>query len=209
MQISFRANFPKSIPPMYKTEQARKNTVAVLGSSRTADAILNYMDICSNSVKAFVSNGKNVVHGCCINGIMGAAYNSGKLASKKNAEGKPTQNLAIITNPLWGDEDLENCTILGCVNSEAERIEEFAKVADTILIFPGSTGTLQEASTLISNNYYGKPENRKKIILVGKDFFSGLDIQMKTMQKAGLIKCSPDELYTIVDSEEEIKNIIK
>lgn len=78
-----------------------------------------------------------------------------------------------------------------------------------MVIFPGSAATLQETTTLISNNYYGKPENRKKIILVGKDFFKGLDMQYNTLYQAGLIKCKPDELYTLVDSEEEIKKAVE
>lgn len=209
MQVSFRANIPINISPIYKTKQSKQNTIAVLGSSKSADEILGYMEMCSNTVKAFVQKGKNVVHGCCVNGIMGAAYYAGKNYSEKDSDGKPKQNLAIITNPLWGDEDLENCITIGTAKNEADRIEKFAQVADTMLIFPGSTGTLQEAATLISNNYYGKPENKKRIILVGKEFFKGLDEQYKTLYKAGLLRCNPDELYTIVDKEEDINNIIK
>ena len=209
MQVSFRANIPKNISSVYKTKQSKQNTIAVLGSSKSAESVLNYMDMCSNSVKAFIQSGKNVVHGCCVNGIMGAAYMAGKNYSARDSENKPIQNLAIITNPLWGDEDLENCVTIGTASSEADRIEKFTQVADTILIFPGSTGTLQEAATLISKNYYGKSEDKKRVILVGKEFFSGLDSQYKTLQKAGLIKCPLDELYIIADSEEEINRLIK
>ena len=209
MQVTFQANIPRNIPQIYKTKQSKQNTIAVLGSSKTADEILNYMDICSDSVKTFVLKGKNVVHGCCVNGIMGAAYNAGRDYSRKNAAGKPEQNLAIITEPLWGDEDLENCIAIGCANSEADRIEKFSQVADTMLIFPGSTGTMQEAATLISKNYYGKEEDKKRIVLVGKKFFKGLDEQYRTLYKAGLLRCPPEELYTIVDREEDIKDIIK
>ena len=209
MQVTFRAKIPDSILPVYKTKQSKQNTVAILGSSKTTNEILNYMDMCSNSVKAFVLSGRNIVHGCCVNGIMGAAYCAGKNFSKKNTEGKPEQSLAIITNPLWGDEDLENCVTIGTANSEADRIEKFTQVADTMLIFPGSTGTLQEAATLISKNYYGKEEDKKRIVLVGKEFFKGLDTQYKTLYASGLLRCKPEDLYTIVNKEEDIKNIIK
>ena len=77
MQITFQAKVHRDIPPKYKTKESRENTVAVLGSSKTVDEILDYMDICSNSTKAMVLSGKNLVHGCGTAGIMGAAYDSG------------------------------------------------------------------------------------------------------------------------------------
>ncbi len=206
---SFQANIPKVISPIYKTQQSKSNTVAVLGSSKATNDILKYMDMCSSSVKNMILGGKNIITGCCTLGIMGAAFNTAKQCSKKNEEGKPVQNLAIVTKPLWGDEDLDNCVILASANSEAERIEMFSEVADTMVLFVGSAGTLQEATTLISKNYYGKKEDKKKIILVGKDFFKGLIEQYNKLYETGLIKCKPSELFTVVDSEEELAQIIE
>ena len=40
---SFQANIPNVISPKYKTPQSRSNTIAILGSSKTTDSILNYM----------------------------------------------------------------------------------------------------------------------------------------------------------------------
>ena len=208
-QTSFQANIPKVISPIYKSQQSKSNTVAVLGSSKTTDDILKYMDICSNSVKSIVLNGKNIVTGCGSSGIMGEAYKSGYNYSLKNKNNLPKQNLGILTKPLWGDEDLEHCIPIGCAKSEAGRIEMFSQVADTILIFPGSTGTLQEAATLISKNNYGKSEDKKKIILVGKKFFKGLIEQYNKLYKSGLIKHKPSELFTVVDSEKELNGILK
>ena len=167
MQISFQARIPKEIPQKYKTKEAKDNTVAILGSSKKTDEILEYMEMCANSTRALVKSGKNIVHGCGNAGIMGEAYVAGQINSVKDKHGSPVQNLAIIANPLWGDEDLDNCVPLVSTNSEAERIEKFAEVANSVVIYPGSATTLQEAATLIAKNYYGKPENRKKIILVG------------------------------------------
>ena len=208
-QSSFQAKIPKAIPTTYKTSQAKANTIAVLGSSKTTDDILKYMDICSNSVKSMVLSGKNIVTGCGTSGIMGEAYKSGCNYSLKNKNNLPKQNLGILTKPLWGDEDLEHCIPIGCAKSEAGRIEMFSQVADTILIFPGSTGTLQEAATLISKNNYGKSEDKKKIILVGKKFFKGLIEQYNKLYKSGLIKHKPSELFTVVDSEKELNGILK
>ena len=192
----------------YTTKESKSNTIVVLGSSQTTDAILRYMDMCSNSVKRWVLSGKNIVTGCGSSGIMGATYKAGYEHSLKDENNMPKQNLVILKKPLWGDEDLEHCIPIGCAKNEAGRIEKFSKVADTIAIFPGSAGTLQEATTLISKNYYGKPEDKKKIVLVGKDFFNGLIEQYNKLYETGLIKCSPNKLFTVVDSEEELKQII-
>lgn len=208
MNVSFQAHIPQSIAPVYKTKQSKANTIAILGSSKTTDDILKYMEICSNSVKSMILSGKNIVTGCGTAGIMGSAFYTAKENSKKNEEGKPVQNLAIVTKPLWGDEDLENCIPLMAANNEADRIEKFSEVADTMVIFAGSVTTLQEATSLITKNYYGKDENKKKIILVGKDFFKGLAEQYNHLYKTGLIKCKPSELFTIVDNEDELNRII-
>jgi len=209
MQVSFQAHIPNTIESKYKTSQSKTNTVAILGSSKTTDDILKYMELCSNSVKSIILSGKNIVTGCGTTGIMGSAYMIGKKYSKQNEEGKPIQNLAILTNPLWGDEDLDNCIPLVAANSEAERVEKFSEVADTMIIFPGSAATIQEAATLITKNYYGKNEDKKKIILVGRDFFQGLIGQYNTLYETGLIKCKPNELFTVVDFEEEINYLLR
>lgn len=111
MRISNQANIPKDVAPKYKTEQSKQKTVAILGSSATTDKILGYMDICANSTKALISKGKNIVTSCANAGIMREAYKSGQKYSVRDTQNKPVQNLAIIANPLWGDEDLDNCIL--------------------------------------------------------------------------------------------------
>ena len=208
MQVTFQAHIPKTIPQIYKTETSKKNTVAVLGSSRASDKIMDYMSLCSNVVKGLMLSGKNIVHGCGTTGVMGAAHYAGVVYSKKNQDGKPMQNLGIVTEKRWGNEDTENCIMLSSAKSESDRIDKFAEVADTMLIFPGSVTTLQEAATLITKNYYGDTEYKKKIILVGNDYFKGLDEQYNTLYNNGLINCPPKELYQIVDNIDEInKNL--
>ena len=208
MQVSFQANIPQKISELYKTKQSMSNTVAILGGSKATADVMDYMNICSSSVKSMILNGKNIVHGCCTTGIMGAALAAGKEYSKKDEEGNPVQNMAIIMNPRWGDEDLESCFPIGETNSEAERIKTFTEVADSILIFPGGAGTLLEASTLIFNNYYGKDEEKRKIILVGREFFKGLKEQYDKFYETGMIRCKPEELFTIVDNEKEINECL-
>ena len=182
----------------------KRETVVVLGSSRETDAILKSMELCSDVTRSLILANKNILTGCGTEGIMGAAYKTGKEYSIKNKNDRPAQNLVIVKKPLWGDEDLDNCVILECANSETERINKFHKKADDFLIFPGGVGTIQEAVVLIEKNYYSKPEERKKIILIGKDYFKGLQEQYQTMYEHGLLKCRPEELFTVLDSKEEI-----
>mgnify|MGYP005774879139 FL=1 len=209
MNTASIASIPQTIDKRYLTRQSKDNTVGILGSSKSTDEILDYMDKCSQITKALVLGGKNIVHGCGNSGIMGAAYKSAKTYSQKDIDGRPAQNLAIIAKPLWGDEDLENCIPLTYSNSEAERIEKFAQVANTFVIFPGSSTTLQEATTLITKNYYGNPQDKKQIILVGRDFFKGLVEQYQKLYETKLIKCPPEELFRVVDNEDELNKLIK
>lgn len=74
MDKSFYTCIPNTIAPVYMTEQSKANNVAILGSSKTTNDILKHMNICFNSVKQMILNGKNIVTGCCVFGIMGAAY---------------------------------------------------------------------------------------------------------------------------------------
>lgn len=188
----------------FKSGDKSDKPIVILGSSSDKDSIMSYMDLCSEVTKSLVLADKKIMHGCGTAGIMGRAYNSAKTYSKKDANGKPEQNLAIIVNPMWGDEDLENCIPIKTVNSEAERIDEFVKAADCFVIFPGSATTIQEATTLIAKNNYSKPEKRKKIILVGTEYFAPLTQQYQKLYESNLLKCSPDELFSIVDTKEEI-----
>lgn len=209
MHVSFGREIPKYIEPKYMTKEAKQNTVTIMGSSKSTDAISDYLDICVQTAKTFVLADKNILHGCGADGIMGAAYRAGQKYSKRDEDNRPIQNLAIIATPMWGDEDLENCIPITTASSEAERIEKFAVCSDSFVIFPGSATTIQEASTLIAKNYYGKPEDKKKIVLVGNEFFKGLDEQYQKLYKDKLIKCKPEDLYTIVDTPEEIIEQIK
>ncbi|MCD8024886.1 MAG: LOG family protein [Candidatus Gastranaerophilales bacterium] len=197
-EITFTAN-------KYKTAPKKRETVAVLGSSKETDQISEYINLCSDVTKNLIIADKNILTGCGSFGIMGAAYNSAKENSVLNGKMKPAQNLAIVKKPLWGDEDLENCVIIGTADSESQRIEKFHKKADKFLIFPGGASTIQEAATLIASNHYPpEGEERKKIVLVGKDYFAGLSKQYDELYRNGLLNVEPDELFTVVDTKKEI-----
>ncbi len=210
--ISFRGAFEDkmaSIPELdekYTTPEQRAKTVTILGSSKPADGILNAMDLCSKLTADLVRGGYNIQTGCGANGIMGMAYNAAKENSTRDIEtGKPKQNIAIIMQPAWGDEDLDNCTPIGKATSENERLTKFRKTSDTFVVFPGSATTIEETALLIQQNEYSRKDTPlKKIILVGNEFFSGLKQQYQKLFDSKLLKHSPDELFTVLDSEEEI-----
>ena len=203
----------KNVPALdkrYTTSEMRKKAVVVLGSSKTTEPLMKYMDLCSETTKAFVQSGFNIVTGCGTKGIMGSAYYAAKSASAVDLSGKPVQNLAIVVDPLWGDENLEECVLIGKASSESERIMKFAKVADNFVIFPGGVTTLQEAATLIRHNVHSSESMLKKIVLVGKDFFAGLRQQYKALADLKLIKNDPDAYFRIISEKNEIlKTIFK
>ncbi|MBQ4646237.1 MAG: LOG family protein [Candidatus Gastranaerophilales bacterium] len=188
--------------PTFKANYSKENNVAILGSSKATSSILDDMDKCSEITKQLVLSGKNIITGCGSKGIMGSVYYTAAKYSTKDENGAPEQNVVILKRPFWGDEDFKNCQIFGSEKTEAARIERFIETADTFIIFAGGPGTIQEASTIISNNYYNK-ENAKKVILVGSDYFKGLNEQYWNMYDCGLINRSPEELYTIVDEVDE------
>jgi predicted Rossmann-fold nucleotide-binding protein len=214
MKVLFRGNFKEtfeSTPPLdekYTTPESKAKTITVLGSSRTTSSVLESMDLCSKVTKDLVNSGYNILTGCGAHGIMGSAYNAAKENSVKDIKtGKPLQNLTIIMEPAWGEEDFENCVSIGRASSEAERITKFSKTSDNFIVFPGSATTMQESVTLIQKNEYTKKnEHLKKIILVGKEFFSGLTKQYQTLYDAKLLKHTPDELFKVVETEGEILN---
>lgn len=202
-------NIP-SLDNRYTKPEMKEKAVVILGSSKTTEPLMEYMELCSQTTKALVQNGYNIVTGCGTKGIMGAAYYAARESSALNMEGKPVQNLSIIVNPLWGDENLDDCIVIGKASSESERIMKFTKVADNFVIFPGGTTTMQEATTLIRHNVHSEESGLKKIILVGKEFFSGLKQQYETMANMQFIKKSPEVFFRILsDKNEIVKAILK
>jgi len=201
-------NIP-SLNNRYTSPDKKQKTIAILGSSGSTESLEKYLKASSDITRYFVENGYNIVHGCGSHGIMGEVYNAAKEASIKDSSEKPLQNLAIIVQPLWGDENFQDCIAIGKANSEAERIAKFTQVADSFVIFPGSATTLQEATTLIQNNRYPKSGEIKKIILFGSDFWESLVNQYKKIFEMKLLKENPiGKLFHIANSKEEVIKLI-
>ncbi len=202
----------KTIPglnPKYTTKASKQNTVAFLGSSTSTESLEKYLKASSNITRYFIENGFNVVHGCGSKGIMGEVYRAAQIHSVKDFQGKPVQNLAVVVEPLWGDENLVDCIPIGKAKSEAERITKFTQVADNFVIFPGSAGTMQEATTLIQNNHYRKDGEAKNVVLFGAEFWEGFVGQYKKLFDMKLLKENPiGKLFHIANSKEEVAKLI-
>ena len=194
----------------YSFPPQKDKTITILGSSKSTKALEEYEKASADITRHFVKNGYNVLHGCGTNGIMGSVYKAAaEVSQKKN--GIPSQNRAILKQPLWGDENLDECKIIGQAKTESERIEKFGKVSDRFLIFPGSTTTMQEATTLIQQNQY-MPKNKEKktIVLFGEKFWSGLINQYKKLFDMELLKENPiGNLFHIANTKQEVIKLLK
>ena len=113
-----------SLNTNYTSAESKQKTVAILGSSSSTESLEKYLKISSDITRHFIENGFNVVHGCGSHGIMGRVYNAAKDASIKDSNGKPLQNLAIIVEPLWGDENLHDCIAIGKAKSDLSDLEQ-------------------------------------------------------------------------------------
>ena len=187
----------------YKPEIKAKNIV-ILGSSRNSQELDKYLKACSDVTKYFVENGYNIVHGCGTMGIMGEAYKTAQKYSIKDADNKPLQNLAIITEQLWGNENINDCVLIGKATSEADRIEKFVKISDKFVIFPGSAGTIQETSTLAMKNVYN--QNPPKVILFGSEFWKPFEMVYKKIVEFDLLK--KKHLFDIVDKASDVIHLL-
>lgn len=189
----------------------RAKTFSLLGSSKTVQSIESYEKQCDELVTILVKDfGFDCIHGCGADGIMGAAYRAAKNASIKDSNNRPIQNLAILADPCWGDENIFDCFPIAKAKGETERVKAFRKVSDIAIIFPGRLTTFLEGLSLIQQNDYAKEDNAlQKIIVVGKKLNRGLLTQVKTNKNAGLINHDPKDLFSIVESNKEIIRTIK
>lgn len=210
MAVNFSTqNFFSKVPELvdkYTSDDSRKKTVTILGSATDSKALESYMNMCAEITEGLVKNGYNILSGCGSHGIMGSAYESARKNSAVDMIGRPIQNLTILVEPGWGDEDIKHCVPIGKAKSEAERIDKFFKTSDNFVIFPGGSTTLQEATSLINfKKHLTETDPVKKIILVGQDFFSGLFKQYETIFKFNPNWYKPPEsLFKILNSSKEV-----
>jgi uncharacterized protein (TIGR00730 family) len=82
--------------------------------------------------------------------------------------------------------------------------------ARAYVFFPGGLGTLDEVFELVTLIQTKKISQKIPVVLVGKDFWSPLDIFLKEQnEKYGIVDKEDLEIYKIVDSAQEAFEIIK
>ncbi|MFA6029407.1 MAG: LOG family protein [Elusimicrobiota bacterium] len=192
----------------YAAHASRAMTVTVLGSSRTDEKILAAMAVAAKVAAELIARGYNILSGCGNAGVMGAAFEAAAVGSQeKPREGVvPGENLAIVRIPTWGDEDIVRSRAIGTAESESARVGQFAKASDHFLLFPGGASSLEEVSALIDGNDLGAAP--KRIILVGKEYYRGLSEQYARAHAQGLLAHRPEELFSVVDSADEILALV-
>lgn len=205
-QIRAPATFDEipALDERYAEPESRARTVTILGSSKSVDPIKGQVAMSGDVSGELIRRGYNVLTGAGNAGVMGAAYGAAAQSANAPAGNPRGENLVITVRPAWGDENLADARAIGIADSEAERVEKFAKTSDSFLIFPGSAGSLQEAATLIAKNSYRGKNKLKRIILVGRDFFGGLAQQYQRLYADGLLKDKPEKLFSIADTAEEL-----
>jgi len=143
---------------------------------------------------------------------MGSVHHTAKKYSVKDiATGRPLQNLAIIMEPPYGDEAVEECISIGTSKSEAERVKGFIKTSDTFVVFPGGLHTNEEIDRLIYHNeHLSNGEKLKKVILVNvRNFFAPKVQALKNQFDAKFLNHTPEELCTLINpSKQEILNAV-
>ena len=198
---------PLEIPDQYLSSESKNKTVTICGLSRNADSIKEYTTKTHDTAKELVNRGYNVLTGCGDKGIMGAAY-MGASSAEKDKE-NPEHNLALLVNPLWGDEDTKHCKVIGKpASSEVDRTQNgFLNVSKNLLIFPGGAYSIVEAAIAIANNKY-RPKNTPplNIFLVGKDYYQGLVKQYDDMDKKhDTLGEKRENLFKVIEPEDVLK----
>jgi uncharacterized protein (TIGR00730 family) len=174
--------------------------VTIFGSARTREDA-NYYNLTVNVAKKVSEAGYGIITGGGP-GIMEAANKGAHLAGGTSVGLNIELPFEQNDNPYIDDDkslDFDYFFV---------RKVMFVKYSQAFVVLPGGFGTLDElfeALTLIQTNKIGK----FPIILVGKSFWKGLINWIKdTMLNAGNISETDLDLLRLVDTEEEVVEII-
>lgn len=183
----------------HTTPESMRTTVATWGSSKKTPQILGDMASSRLIIKDVVQSGLNIVSGCGSNGLMGTFLYTADKFSRRDSAGRPIQNLVLIKDPPYGDEDVKVCVPIGKAPTEEARIAKFMRVADNVIVQKGSTATLKEAVLAIGQG--------KNMVLVGKKFFAGLARQFDSLFRGGFTEVPAEDLFCRVDAKARKKII--
>ncbi|MBS1369385.1 MAG: TIGR00730 family Rossman fold protein [Lentisphaeria bacterium] len=173
--------------------QMPERLVAVFGSARTPEDTKEFKSACALG-KLLVENGYGVITGGGP-GIMGAASKGAFEAGGKS----------IGLNIELPMEQHPNKFQSNSLSFRYFFIRKvcFLKYSTAIIVYPGGFGTLDELCEVLTMVQTGKI-NRIPIILVGKEFWSGLLHWFKNiLVRDSTISPEDMELFHLVDSAEE------
>ncbi len=174
--------------------------VSIFGSARTKPDT-PYYDLAQDIAAKLTAEGYGIITGGGP-GIMEAANKGAKLAKGKSVGLNIDLPFEQSANPYIDADKLITFDYFFV------RKLMFIKYAQGFIVLPGGFGTMDElfeAITLIQTLKIGK----FPIILVGKDFWSGLmDWIHSTLLKEGNINAEDLELFKIVDTADEAVKII-
>ncbi len=175
--------------------------VSIFGSART-DPDHKYYTLAENIAYELTQNGYGVITGGGP-GIMEAG----------NKGAHRGEGVSVGLNIELPFEQFDNAYIDRDKNLQFDyffvRKVMFVKYAQGFVVMPGGFGTLDElfeAMTLIQTKKIGK----FPIILVGKDFWSGLFdwVEEVLIQKYGNVSPEDMDLIKIVDTEQEVVDVL-
>lgn len=191
------------LDPAYLSAASRAKTVIICGASSSKPGTVAYEPMAAAVSRAVVGAGGNVLTGCGSGGTMGAAYYAAADAAQAEGAG---ENLAIVKQPAWGDEDLANARVLATAQTEEARFDLFQKLGATLVLFPGGAGTLLEVAKAVEGAAYPRPGQPPfdTIVLVGTAFYAGLRLQLDALVEAGTMKAEVRSRFTFVDDAEEL-----
>jgi predicted Rossmann-fold nucleotide-binding protein len=170
----------------YVAPASRACTVVICAGSSSKPGVVAYEPFTAALARSVVGVGGNVLTGGGTKGPMGAAFNAAALTAKEDKAG---QNLMVMKEPVWGDEDFVKGRGVGRAPTEEARFDLFQRLGATLVICPGGPGALLEASKAIMGVAYPNPDLPQfdTIVVVG-DFYEGLKRQVETYVAAGTMK---------------------
>lgn len=89
------------------------------------------------------------------------------------------------------------------------RQDRIIELADCFVVLPGGLGTIYEFYEVLAKKFLGEIDNKKPIIMIGKEFWSSMEKMMEMQINSGFMKKEMLEKFTVVDSVEEVMKEIK
>lgn len=192
-----RKHYEPYLLEAYTRPTSRNNTVAIVGSAKDAVYTKPFEKMVHDLAFNIVASGRNLLNGCCEHGLVRKAFDGANKAKNLHNAG---EHLGIIVG--WKEELTDNVKIIGKAIGEEQRMKNITQCAKTIIAFPGSLTLGIENLNFM--NLKRHEESDSNLIIVGKKFFRGFDLQLNDMHREGALEIHPSKLYTLVDNTKDI-----